>query len=53
MAYICNCGEKVKHSWSHVECAVKETVENEKGTSLYKWVERDYPELVEKYEKAD
>ena len=51
MAYICSCGLKVKHAWSHVECAVKETVELEKGTTFYEIVKRDHQTLVEKYEK--
>ena len=51
MAYICTCGEKVKHSWEHEECAISNIVKEHKGTILYKIAKRDFPELVEKFEK--
>lgn len=51
MAFICFCGEKVKHAWSHKECAIKHTVEHDKNTMLYKIVKRNDPDLVEKFEK--
>ena len=49
MAYICSCGEKVKHAWSHVECTIKYIVENHKGTKLEELAMKHYPELYKKY----
>lgn len=53
MSYICTCGEKVKHAWSHEECCVKDIVKNYKNTMLYEIAKSNYPNLVLKYENLN
>lgn len=51
MAYKCSCGQNVKHAWIHEECAVRDILKNDRGTTLEKIIRRDYADLVKQIER--